>query len=97
MKNKPFEVLRGTRLLLNIPEVKEPAFELNEKDKEDLMKEQMKQWSALEVYATGDKVEDVTEGDHVYIRVDVLAHAEKIKVGEEVKMLINEHDVIIIW
>jgi hypothetical protein len=97
MKNKPFEVLRGTRLLLNIPELKEPSFELNEKDKEELMKEQMKQWSALEVYATGDKVEDVTEGDHVYIRVDVLAHAEKIKVGEEVKMLVNEHDVIIIW
>jgi hypothetical protein len=51
------------------------------------------------VYAIGDKVEEVKEGDEVYIRTSSLNMelVERIDIDGEVKLVLNEGDVIIIW
>ena len=49
--------LKGKRVLLNKPEVKESQFELSESDKHALEMDMRKTWTKLEVYAIGDEVE----------------------------------------
>jgi hypothetical protein len=51
------------------------------------------------VYAVGDKVEEVVAGDQVYIRTSSLDMnvVERIDIDGEVKLVLNEGDVIIIW
>ena len=46
--------LKGKRVLLNKPEVKESPFELSESDKHALDMDMRKTWTKLEVYAIGD-------------------------------------------
>jgi len=95
--NKQFEVLRGTRILLNKPEEKESKIELTEKDKIAIEDDLKKKWSHLEVFAVGDKVEDVTAGDHVYVQISALEYAERIEIDGKIKFMIREQDVAIIW
>lgn len=94
---KGFEVLRGTRVLLNAPELKTSNLELDEATEDQLRQEYASNLGSLEVYAVGDAVEDVTQGDHVYIHSFALQNAEKMRVNDEVKFLINERDIAIIW
>jgi histidinol phosphatase-like enzyme len=69
---KPFKQLRGRTILLSVPQRKKSALELSAKDEEAMMQEAAKLWSKLTVYAIGDKVEDVKEGDQVYVRTSAL-------------------------
>jgi hypothetical protein len=96
---KPFQKLRGRTILLNVPKRKESAIQLSAKDEEAIMQEAVKMWNKLTVYAIGDKVEEVKEGDEVYIRTSSLNMelVERIDIDGEVKLVLNEGDVIIIW
>lgn len=94
---KPFKVLRGRRILVEVPVKKESVIKLSTKDDDALMYEAMKQWNRLTIYAVGDKVEDVVVGDLVYIAVGQLEHAEKVDIDGSVKLMLNEMDVAIIW
>jgi hypothetical protein len=89
--------LRGNRILLNRPEIKESPIELSEKDKALVEAELRKSWSHLTVFAVGEKVEDTKAGDEVYVRVTALELAEKIEVEGQMKFLIHEQDIAIIW
>ena len=91
------KTLRGNRILINRPEVKESALELSEKDKALVEAELRKTWSSLEVHAVGEKVEDVKAGDLVYVRATALELSEKIEVDGKLKFMIHEQDVAIIW
>jgi hypothetical protein len=73
--------------------------ELSAKDEEAIMQEAAKLWNKLTVYAVGDKVEEVVAGDQVYIRTSSLDMnvVERIDIDGEVKLVLNEGDVIIIW
>ena len=91
------KTLRGNRILINRPEVKESALELSEKDKALIEAELRQTWSSLEVYAVGEKVEDIKAGDLVYVRATALELSEKIEVDGKLKFMIHEQDIAIIW
>ena len=92
-----FKTLRGRRILIEVPVMKESTIKLSAKDDDALMYESMKQWNRLTIYAVGDKVEDVVAGDVVYIAVSQLEHAEKVDIEGSVKLMLNEMDIAIIW
>jgi hypothetical protein len=94
-----FKKLRGRAILLNVPQRKKSVIELTAKDEEAMMQEAAKLWSKLTVYAIGDKVEEVAVGDEVYVRTGALnmETVERIEIDGEIKLLLTEGDVVIIW
>jgi hypothetical protein len=96
---KPFKKLRGRAILLSVPERKKSALELSAKDEEAMMQEAAKLWSRLTVYAIGDKVEEVEVGDEVYVRTSALnmETVERIEIDGQIKLVLNEGDVVIVW
>jgi histidinol phosphatase-like enzyme len=96
---KPFKSLRGRTILLDVPKRKESSLQLSAKDEEAMMAEAVKMWNKLTVYAIGDKVEDVAVGDQVYVRTSSLNMeiVERIDIDGEVKLVLNEADVVIVW
>jgi hypothetical protein len=98
-KMKPFKSLRGRTILLDIPKRKESSIQLSAKDEDAIMADAVKMWNKLTVYAIGDKVEEVAVGDQVYIRTSSLNMevVERIDIDGQVKLVLNEGDVVIIW
>jgi hypothetical protein len=96
---EPFKKLRGRTILLSIPERKKSVIELSSKDEEALMAEAVKMWNKLTVFAVGEKVEEVSVGDQVYVRTSSLnlEVVERIDIDGQTKLVLNEGDVIIIW
>lgn len=94
-----FKSLRGRTILLDVPQRKKSIVELSAKDEEAIMQEAAKLWNKLNVYAVGDKVEEVKAGDKVYVRTSALnmETVERIDIDGEIKLVLNEGDVIIIW
>jgi hypothetical protein len=94
-----FKKLRGRAILLNVPQRKKSVIELSAKDEEAMMQEAAKLWSKLTVYAVGDKVEEVVPGDEVYVRTSALnmETVERIEIDGEIRLLLTEGDVVIIW
>jgi hypothetical protein len=94
-----FKSLRGRTILLDVPQRKKSIVELSAKDEEAIMQEAAKLWNKLTVYAVGDKVEEVKAGDQVYIRTAALnmETVERIDIDGEIKLVLNEGDIIIIW
>lgn len=94
-----FKKLRGRAILLNVPQRKKSVIELSAKDEEAMMQEAAKMWSKLTVYAVGDKVEEVAVGDEVYVRTGALnmETVERIEIDGEIRLLLTEGDVVIIW
>lgn len=96
---QPFKKLRGRTILVNVPQRKKSAIELSAKDEDMIMQEAVKMWNKLTVFAVGDKVEEVVAGDVVYIRTSSLDMnvVERIDIDGEVKLVLNEGDVVIVW
>ena len=96
---QPFKLLRGRTILLDVPKKKETGLQLSAKDEDAIMQEAMKMWSKLNVFAVGDKVEEVKVGDKVYVRTNALnlEVVERIDIDGETKLVLNEGDVVIIW
>ena len=57
----------------------------------------MKQWTALEVFAVGEDVEEVAVGDKVYVPTFGLQQAELVEIDKVLYMMISEGDIAIIW
>lgn len=89
--------LRGKRVLLTMPELKKSAVELSTKDEEAIMQEAMKKWLKLEVFAVGDEVTDIKEGDKVYVQTYALESGEKIEIDNNIKLMVSENAIAIIW
>ena len=87
----------GRRVLINVPQKKESVLELSAKDEETIMQEAMKLWTKLEVYAIGDTVDKLSPGNKVYITTGSLQNAEKVEIDGEVKLMVSEGDIAIIW
>lgn len=92
-----FKSLKGRRVLVNQPEMKESAIQLSEADKASMEQESMKKWTRLEVYAVGEDVTGVAAGDNVYVSVNAIKGAEVIEVEESIKLMLSEYDVAIVW
>lgn len=96
---QPFKLLRGRTILLDVPKKKESGLQLSAKDEDAIMQEAMKMWSKLNVFAVGDKVEEVKVGDKVYVRTNALnlEVVERIDIDGDTKLVLTEGDVVIIW
>ena len=94
-----FKKLRGRTILLDLPQRKESNIQLSAKDEEAIMADAVKLWNKLTVFAIGEKVEEVSVGDQVYVRTAALnmEHVERIDIDGSVKLVLNEGDVVIIW
>ena len=92
-----FKVLRGWRLIIDVPEKPKSSIKLSEKDEDAIMYDAMKVWNKVTVYAVGDKCTDVSAGDVVYIPYTSLERSEKIDIDGKVRLMVNEGDVAIIW
>lgn len=89
--------LLGRRILVTIPKRKESVIELTAEVERQLDEQMIKQWISLEVFAIGDSVDTVKVGDKVYISAASLTTTERIPIGDEVKMMVGEFDISIIW
>jgi hypothetical protein len=89
--------LKGKRVLLNKPEVKESPFELSEADKQAIEMDMRKTWTKLEVYAIGDEVESVKVGDKVYMGITGLQASEAVELEDGMKLMVAERDIAIVW
>ena len=85
--------LFGKRILINIPVIEKPVIELSPLQEAEREKEAIKKWTELEIFAIGDEVEKVKVGDKVYVQAFGLESAEKIMIGEEMKLLVKEFDI----
>ncbi len=89
--------LRGKRVLITAPELKKSSVELSEKDEEARIKEAMKTWQKLDVFAVGTEVCDINVGDKVYVQTYALESGEKIMIDEKVRILIPDTAISIVW
>lgn len=92
-----FKTLKGRRILLNTPHIEKSPIELSPEVQAEIDKVVMKQWTALEVYAVGEDIKGIEPGDKVYVGVTALQSCERIDIDGDVKMLIGDYDVIIVW
>ena len=85
--------------MLDVPKRKESSIQLSAKDEEVIMQEAVKMWNKLTVFAVGDKVEEVAVGDQVYVRTSALNMevVERIDIDGEIKLVLTEGDVVIVW
>jgi predicted NACHT family NTPase len=87
----------GKRLLLNKPETKKSTIELSEAEKEQIERELMVKWTALEVNAIGDEVTMVKPGDKVYVYAHSLRNAEIVEIEGSPKLIVHESEIAIVW
>ena len=96
LKTKTMQV-KGKRVLLNKPVMKESLFELSESDKQAIEMDMRKTWTKLEVYAIGDDVESVKVGDKVYMGMIGLQASEAVELEDGIKLMVAERDIAIVW
>lgn len=89
--------LRGTRVLLDQPKIKDLGLELSPEVERELMADELKKFSALKVFAVGDEVTDIEPGDTVYVSPSTLAMTEILDIDGETKMLVRAMDISIVW
>jgi SepF-like predicted cell division protein (DUF552 family) len=89
--------LLGKRILINVPVIEKAVIELSPAQEAEREKEAIKKWTELEVHSVGDEVEKVKAGDIVYVQTFALEGAEKIMIGEEMKLLVKEFDIAIVY
>jgi len=89
--------LLGKRILINIPVIEKAIIELSPAQEAEREKEAIKKWTELEVHAIGDEVEKVKAGDIVYVQTFALEGAEKIMIGDQMKLLVKEFDIAIVY
>jgi hypothetical protein len=90
--------LRGNRIYLEIPKREESIIELTPELEESRIKEEMKKYSKLKVYALGELVTDINVGDEVLVIPDALAKAPIIPLSDELNvLLVSNFDVVMVW
>jgi hypothetical protein len=92
-----FKLLRGNRLLLDLPKKEEGKLIVDENTKEALEKEMMQKLNKLTVYSVGDLVTDIKVGDQILVDPSALQKAPVIPIGEDNKLLVSPFDVILVW
>lgn len=92
-----FKKLVGKRILLNKPTKPESKIQLSPEANEAMEKEMMAKWTSLEVFAVGHEVDLVKPGDKVYVETYALQSAGVVSLGEDIKLMIGERDIAIVW
>jgi hypothetical protein len=92
-----FKLLRGNRILLDLPKKEEGKLIVDENTKEALEKEMMQKLNKLTVYSVGDLVTDIKAGDVILVDPSALQKAPVIPIGGDNKLLVSPFDVILVW
>ena len=96
--NKPFKKLLGNRVLLKTPALPETKLQLSKEVTDSLKVSYMEKLDKLEVYAIGDTVTTVQEGDIVTIPVGNILNGQKIKISDDLEVcLVSIYDISIVW
>jgi len=96
--NKPFKKLLGNRVLLKTPALPETKLQLSKEATDSLKVSYLEKLDKLEVYAIGDTVTTVQEGDIVTIPVGNIINGQKIKISDDLEVcLVSVFDVSIVW
>lgn len=95
---KEFKKLIGNRIYVEMPKKEESKLIVDENTKEALQKEMLKKMSKLTVYAVGDLVTNVAEGDVILVDPSALSKAPLIPLSDDKDvLLISPFDVIHVW
>ena len=95
---KEFKKLRGNRVYISLPKKEESKLIVDENTKDALNKELLKKMSKLQVYAVGDLVSDLKEGDEVLVDPSKLSQGLLIPLSPEKDVLmVSPFDIIHIW
>lgn len=95
---KEFKQLLGTRIYLEIPKMKESNLVIDQKLKEEQLKEDMKKFSRLKVYAVGDSETLIKPGDEVLVNLEALNLAPIIPLSSHKSVILfPRFEVIHIW
>ena len=96
--NKPFKVLKGNRVFVIAPEIPESNLYLDENVKQVLMEKEIEKLNRMKVYAVGETILDIKEGDELLIDRGHLAQAPLIDLGNGIKvLLVSYFNVIMVW
>jgi hypothetical protein len=90
-------IVRGPRVILTPPEIKQSVIEVDDKLKRELMEKEIKKWFNLEVLAVGDEVTGVEVGDKVYVNPIFLQNAERIEIDGVERLIVRAPDIAIVW
>lgn len=92
-----FKTLVGKRVLLNKPVKPESKIQLSPEAAEAMEKEMMSKWTNLEVFAVGTEVDLVKPGDKVCVETYALQSAGVVNIDDEIKLMVAERDIAIVW
>lgn len=94
---KPFRKLKGNRIYLEVPELKKGKIILTDAALKE-MYESIKSKERFKVYAVGESVSDIQEGDEIRVDSMGLARSEVVKLSDTLNVLcVSYHDVSHIW
>ncbi len=95
---KEFKKLRGNRVYITLPKKEESKLIVDENTKDALNKELLSKMAKLTVYAVGDLVTDIQEGDVVLVDPSKLSQGLLVPLSEEkTVLLVSPFDIIQIW
>lgn len=95
---KPFKKLFGYRVYLLVPKVESKNVILSAGSKRDIEKANIKDFMKLKVYAVGESVTTVNEGDLVLVEDHALNNAPLLDLTPELTvMVIDVHSIIQVW
>lgn len=89
--------LKGKRVLLSKPVLETSPIHMTPDVQESLDRENMKKWTRLEVFAVGESVENISVGDMVYVPKGGLERSDIIDIDGEIKLMVSDFDIAIIW
>lgn len=85
---KPFKKLLGNRVYLFMPKIPESLLVLSDEVKKTLISTEQDKYRKLTVYAVGDTVTILNEGDVVLVDPSALATAPVIKLTDKLDVLL---------
>ena len=95
---KPFKKLFGNRVFLEIPEMPKSNILLSEEAQKAWVEEHKMTLNKFKVYAVGDTVSTIKEGDVVGVDMIVLTRTQGLKLTKELEVLpVSIFDISIIW
>lgn len=93
-----FRKLLGRRVYLEIPKEPKSDLYLDEESRALLEAEKMKKYCRLVVYAVGNDISDLNEGDEVMIDPSAAAKVFKIPISADKEVImVSYYDIAHIW
>ena len=95
---KPFKKLFGNRVFLEIPEVPKSKIIISEASQKEWIEEQKMTLNKFTVYAVGDVVTTIKEGDVVAVDFNALERSKVLRLTKDVQVIpVAIFDISLLW